>query len=264
MGRGCLDHFLVFFLLCDVALGGRDFYRILDVSKDAGLKDIKSAYREKAKVLHPDKNPDDPDSEEKFQDLTAAYEVLSDRKKREIYDRSGEEGVQKMDGGGGGGGHDPFSSFFGDFFGGGSQERDDETPRELILLWICTSHWKSYMHEMRTQQMGQGRFQMFQVKVCDNCPNVKLVNHVKNLEVEIEVGADEGHEMRFVGEGEPHIEGDPGDLIFKLRVQKHKIFERRGLDLYTNVTISLKQALSGLKWTLSTWMVGKCMSQEIR
>lgn len=61
------------------------------------------------------------------------------------------------------------------------------------------------------------------------------------------MGADDGHEQKFVGEGEPHIEGEPGDLIFKLRVQKHKIFERRGLDLYTNVTISLQQALSGFE-----------------
>jgi DnaJ family protein B protein 11 len=58
---------------------------------------------------------------------------------------------------------------------------------------------------------------------------------------------DNGQEIRFAGEGEPHIEGEPGDLIFKVRVQPHNIFERRGLDLYTNVTISLVQALSGFE-----------------
>ena len=100
---------------------------------------------------------------------------------------------------------------------------------------------------MRTQQLGAGRFQMFQERVCAQCPNVKLVTVNKNLEVEIEVGSDEGHEQRFVGDGEPHIEGDPGDLIFKLRIHKHKVFERRGLDLYTNVTISLQQALTGFE-----------------
>jgi len=95
--------------------------------------------------------------------------------------------------------------------------------------------------------LGAGRFQMFQVRVCDQCPNVKLVTQAKTLEVEVEVGADDGSEQRFIGEGEPHVEGDPGDLIFKIRVQKHKRFERRGLDLYTNVTISLQQALSGFE-----------------
>lgn len=67
------------------------------------------------------------------------------------------------------------------------------------------------------------------------------------FKVEIEIGSDEGHEQRFTGDGEPHIEGDPGDLIFKLRIHKHKVFERRGLDLYTNVTISLQQALAGFE-----------------
>lgn len=61
------------------------------------------------------------------------------------------------------------------------------------------------------------------------------------------MGADEGQEIQFSGEGEPHIEGDPGDLIFKLKVQKHKTFERRGMDLFTNVTISLQQALNGFE-----------------
>lgn len=65
--------------------------------------------------------------------------------------------------------------------------------------------------------------------------------------MEIEAGSDDGHEQRFVSDGEPHIEGDPGDLIFKLRIHKHKTFERRGLDLYTNVTISLQQALAGFE-----------------
>lgn len=65
------------------------------------------------------------------------------------------------------------------------------------------------------------------------------------FQVEVEVGADDGHEQRFVGEGEPHVEGEPGDLVFKLRVQKHPLFERVGMDLYTNVTISLQDALNG-------------------
>jgi len=65
--------------------------------------------------------------------------------------------------------------------------------------------------------------------------------------VEIEVGVDNGQEVRFIGEGEPHIEGDPGDLVVKLRVQPHDRFERKGMDLYTNVTVSLQQALSGFE-----------------
>jgi len=94
-------------------------------------------------------------------------------------------------------------------------------------------------------QLGPGRFQMFQQQVCDDCPNMQLVAEEKVLEVEIEVGMADGQEQVFVGEGEPHIEGEPGDLKFRLRLHKHSRFERKGDDLYTNVTISLQDAMTG-------------------
>merc|ERR1712018_607068 len=106
--------------------GGRDFYKILGVSRRADTNQIKKAYRKLAKEMHPDKNPDDPEANEKFQDLGVAYETLKDPDTWKIYDRGGEEALQKNERGGGG---DPFSSFFGgggspfdDFFGfGGGQ-----------------------------------------------------------------------------------------------------------------------------------------------
>lgn len=67
------------------------------------------------------------------------------------------------------------------------------------------------------------------------------------IQVEIEVGVDDGQAQVFSGEGEPHVEGEPGDLKFLIRIEKHPIFERRGLDLYTNVTISLQDALNGFR-----------------
>ncbi|CAI5442863.1 unnamed protein product [Caenorhabditis angaria] len=271
-GRSFLLAFCLASCLVEFILAGRDFYKILGVPKNANANQIKKAYRKLAKELHPDRNQDDEMANEKFQDLSAAYEVLSNKDKRATYDRHGEEGVQKM-GGGGGGGHDPFSSFFGDFFGGGggSHEGDEGTPKGAdVVIDLFVTLEEAYVghfvevkrkkavykqtsgtrqcncrHEMRTEQMGQGRFQMYQVKVCDECPNVKLVQESKTLEVEIEAGADNGHTQIFHGEGEPHIEGDPGDLKFKVRILKHSRFERKGDDLYTNVTISLQDALNG-------------------
>lgn len=117
-----------------LVIAGRDFYRILGISKSASLHDIKKAYRRLAKELHPDKNKGDPDASQKFQDLGAAYEVLSDDEKRKKYDRCGEECLQKdgmMDSG-----FDPFASFFGDFgfsFGGGG-EQHHETPKGASIV----------------------------------------------------------------------------------------------------------------------------------
>jgi molecular chaperone DnaJ len=103
----------------------RDYYEILGVARDAEQDVIKKAYRKLAMQFHPDKNPDDKESEEKFKEAASAYEVLSDPQKRAQYDRFGH---QAFSGGRGGGGgfqdvDDIFANFgdiFGDFFGGGA------------------------------------------------------------------------------------------------------------------------------------------------
>ena len=110
---------------------GRDFYKILEVDKKANLKTIKKNYRRLAKLHHPDKNQGDPDAEQKFQDIGAAYECLSDDDCRKKYDRGGEDAIQGQGHGGGGGfGDSFFSSFFGGGFGGfGGQEEERGVAR---------------------------------------------------------------------------------------------------------------------------------------
>ena len=72
---------------------GKDYYAILGVPRDAGADDVKKAYRKMALKFHPDKNKAS-DAEERFKEIAEAYEVLSDKKKREIYDQYGEEGLK--------------------------------------------------------------------------------------------------------------------------------------------------------------------------
>jgi len=269
--------FLVMFLTSEV-LGGRDFYKILGVSRKADTNTIKKAYRKLAKTMHPDKNPDDPTASERFQDLGVAYETLRDPDTRKVYDQGGEEALQKNERGGGG---DPFSSFFGggspfdDFFGFGGNQRggEREIPKGaniVIDLWVSLeelyvgnfvemTHNKPVMkpargtrkcncrQEMVTRSLGPGRFQMTQQEVCDDCPNVKFVSEEHHLEVEIEPGMMDGMEHKFHSEGEPHMDGDAGDLVLQIRTYPHNQFERRGDDLYTNVTISLVDALQGFE-----------------
>jgi molecular chaperone DnaJ len=101
----------------------RDFYEILGVSKTATAEEIKKAYRKKAIEYHPDKNPGDKVSEEKFKEAAEAYEVLSDAQKKQRYDQFGHAGLGGAAGGGGGGyggnmSMDDIFSHFGDIFGG--------------------------------------------------------------------------------------------------------------------------------------------------
>jgi len=173
-----------------------------------------------------------------------------------------------------------FNSFFGDFgfgFGGNERHQERETARgnDIIMdLWVTleelyNGNFVELMRnkpvykpsrgtrkcncrqEMVTRQLGPGRFQMLQQAVCDECPNMQLVNEKKVLELEIEQGMRDEQEQRFVAEGEPHIDGEPGDLRVRIRTQPHSVYERRGDDLYTNVTISLTDALIGFEMELT-------------
>src|SRR3989338_6727405 len=101
----------------------RDYYNILGINREADEQTIKKAYRAKAMEFHPDRNHTNPEAEEKFKEASEAYEILSDPKKREIYNQFGHAGLQGQGGFHGFSGNmedifGGFSDIFEDFFGG--------------------------------------------------------------------------------------------------------------------------------------------------
>lgn len=105
----------------------RDYYEVLGVARTAGEAEIKKAYRRAAQKHHPDRNPDNKESEESFKECKEAYEILTDPQKRAAYDQYGHAGVDPSRGGAGFGAGDAFSEMFGevfgDIFGGGRRSR---------------------------------------------------------------------------------------------------------------------------------------------
>jgi len=136
-------------------------YDELGVAPTATPEEIKKAYRKLALKFHPDKNPDDPD---KFKNISAAFEVLSDAKKREIYDKYGEEGLKE---GGGGEGHNPFD-IFDMFFGGGGRSR--RQPGEKM-------RGRDTVHQMKVslEDLYNGTTRQLAVQknvICETCNGI--------------------------------------------------------------------------------------------
>lgn len=117
-----------------------DYYQLLEIERNASQADIKKAYRRLAVKYHPDKNPGNKEAEEKFKQISTAYEILGDEEKRQLYNQYGEAAFSSRGGGRGGGFHDPFDIFrdvfgsggggsiFDSFFGGGAERQRSRNP----------------------------------------------------------------------------------------------------------------------------------------
>ncbi|KAG9157210.1 hypothetical protein Leryth_004880 [Lithospermum erythrorhizon] len=260
-----------------IAISAKSYYDILQVPKGAAEDQIKRAYRKLALKYHPDKNPGSEEANKKFAEINNAYEVLSDSEKRNIYDRYGEEGLkQHAASGRGGGGGMNMQDIFSQFFGGGSMEEEESIIRgddvvveldaslEDLYMGGCLKVWRdknvikpapgkrrcNCRNEVYHRQIGPGMFQQMTEQVCDQCPNVKYVREGDFITVDIEKGMRDGQEVVFHEEGEPKIDGEAGDLRFRIRTAPHDRFKREGDDLHTSVTITLVQSLVGFEKTI--------------
>ncbi|MFM8867040.1 MAG: molecular chaperone DnaJ [Ilumatobacteraceae bacterium] len=173
----------------------QDFYALLGVARGASADEIKKAYRKKARELHPDANPDDPEAEAQFKEVSRAYEVLSDPEKRARYDQFGEAGVGSAAGGGDpfgmGGFGDIFDAFFGGAspFGGGSRGpsgpprgRDVETVADIAFeqaVFGCTTEVRVRTAVVCDECTGTGARAGTSPTSCAECRGTGQVRRVR-------------------------------------------------------------------------------------
>ena len=241
----------------------KELYGVLGVDKSASDDEIKKAYRKLAMKYHPDRNPGDKPSEESFKEANAAYEVLSDPKKRAAYDQHGHAGIDPQAAGAGGfaGGNfgDAFGDIFGEIFGGGRgrQQRADSPFRGSDLRYNLEVTLEEAARGTTTKLRipttetcevchGTGAEKGHDPETCPTCNGAGVNKKSKTLEVKIPAGVDTDDRIRLAGEGEAGTNGGPaGDLYVVVQLKPHAVFQRDAADLHCEMPISFSTAALG-------------------
>jgi DnaJ-class molecular chaperone len=236
------------------AMASADPYDLLDVAKSASQKDIQAAYRRLAKKLHPDLNPGDKDAQRKFQEVSAAYDILGDEEKRARFDRreidaTGAEQPKRRyyrdfadAGAGGGAGADSYSrtSGFADF-----GDADD-----ILSAFFTRGGRRSF------RMRGDDRHYRLEVDFLDAVNGATrriTLPDGSTLDVVIPPGTRDGQALRLKGKGDPGLEGgEAGDALVEISVHPHPFFKRDGSDIRLDLPISLAEAVLGGKVTVPT------------
>jgi DnaJ-class molecular chaperone len=249
----------------------KDYYATLGLSKTAGAKEIKQAFRKLARKFHPDVNPGDKAAEARFKEINEAHEVLSDPEKRRKYDELGANWRQYESAGPGGpfgggaapggpwswsagagpggfrtmtedevsemfGGESPFSDFFQTFFGGGSTERRE---RRTGRGRARNQKGRDVEHEIELdlESAVHGSVQRL---------GLKHDGHARTVEVRIPAGVIDGSRVRVAGEGGRGTgSGASGDLFLRVKLKPHPLYQVAGRDLSSRITIPLTTAVLG-------------------
>ena len=246
----------------------RDLYDILGVSRSATADEIKKAYRRLAKQYHPDVNPGNKAAEEKFKEVTAAFEVLSDPKRRKLYDEFGADALRtgfdekkaeeyrrwKRQGAPAGGmpfdfgdfesvnvgeyGAFDFGSIFGDLFGGGAGRARTRARRGPVTMPGADATAEIEV-TLRDAVLGAER---------------DLRIDGRTLRVKIPAGVTDGAQIRLAGQGGPGAQGGPsGDLYLTVRLREHPHVRRDGKDLLLDLPVTVPEAALGAEVHLPTF-----------
>ena len=249
-----------------------DLYTELGVSRTADADTIKKAYRKLAQKLHPDKNPGNKQAETRFKAVNQAYDVLSDEKKRKLYDEFGEEGLRE--------GFDPErvraykqwasqqgAGRRGTGGGGPGAWSNTEGVRIEDLFGQAAAGNSGGMGDIFGDLFGRARRQRGPAKGSDLESEVTIdfasavngttleihPNDGRLVTVRVPPGASEGSRIRIAGQGASSpFGGPPGDLLLLVHVQPHPFFRSEGDDLHVDVPITLAEAYHGAKIRVPT------------
>ena len=261
----------------------RDYYDVLGISRSADKSTIKRAYRKLAKKYHPDTNAGNAQAEEKFKEATEAYNVLSNPEKKKLYDQFGHAAFDGSAGGSGaygygngpGGGtysytgpngsfheyhfegngdmDDFLKNIFGGSFGGfGGATRSSSKGSRSGFSGSGFGESGSYANYSQDGADVTAEITVGFDEAAFGCEKVihltenngKAVG--KALKVKIPAGIDTGKSIRLRGKGNPGINGGKaGDLLLKVTVQPKAGYERKGMDVYTTVSIPYTTAVFG-------------------
>ena len=236
-----------------------DLYSKLGVARGADEADIKKAYRKLAKELHPDRNKDNPKAAERFSEVTAAYDLLSDKDKRAQYDRGeiDEQGNPKAPfgfGGGGGGGGFRHAPGGGGFESGGADFGD-------IFEGIFGSQrsggpggFGGFGGRSRPQPRGADIAYRLAVPFEEAAalkPQRVTLRSGKTIDLKLPLGAESGTQMRLSGQGEEGP-GGKGDAIVTIDIRPHRFFRRDDDDVRLDLPIALDEAVNGAQVKVPT------------
>jgi DnaJ-class molecular chaperone len=235
----------------------KDFYQLLGVSKSSTPDEIKKAYRKLAMQYHPDKNPNNKKAEDKFKEISEAYEVLSDDKKKTAYDQYGHAGLGDNPFAGGanpfgggfggarqrGGGPDPFQDIFGDVFGdifNQTQQRGRGGPSAGAGRAQARGSDLKYTLSITFEEAAVGC-----EKLLNFSRQIGSKEEAAKLSVTVPAGVKEGQRLKLSGEGDKPSSGAAGDLYVIIDLIEHLLFRREEADVILDLPITYTDAILG-------------------
>lgn len=252
----------------------RDPYEVLGVKRDASEADIKKAFRKLAKQHHPDSNPNDAKAKERFSEVSAAYDLLTDKEKRGQYDRGeidaeGKPRYQGFEGFGGGGagrggGFEQYSWGPGGFRRSRSGEAETADPADIFADLFGSfgrgggggGGRRAQFNEREPAPKGDDLNAEVTVPFLEWARGEKhrvTLPTGRELEFKIPAGIEEGKTIRLRGQGKPSpYGGEPGDALLSVKVEPHPKFRAEGHDIRIEVPITLYEAVLGAKVPVPT------------